>query len=44
MSRGTTKPFHSGRLEDIMPTIYMGNINLLAETGGVPLAFALDNE
>ena len=44
MRRGTNKPFRSDQMRDILPTVYNGNVNILAETGGAPLAFALDDE
>ena len=44
MKRKTTRPFRSNHLMDILPTTYNGNINILAGTGGAPLAFALDDE
>jgi DNA-binding phage protein len=44
MRRGTTRPFRTDQMRDIVPTIYNGNVNILAETGGAPLAFALDDE
>jgi hypothetical protein len=43
MNHMTTKPFHSNRLSEIYPMIYNGNVNILAGTGGAPLAYALDD-
>ena len=44
MNRRTTRPYKSNNLHDILPTIYNGNVNILATTGGAPLAFALDDD
>ena len=44
MNKRHTRPFKSNEMRDIAPTIYNGNVNILAGTGGAPLAFALDDE
>ena len=44
MSKKNTRQFRSNNLEDILPTIYNGNTNMLASSGGAPLAFALEDE
>jgi len=44
MRKKMTRPYKSNQLHDILPTIYNGNVNILASSGGAPLAFALDDE
>jgi len=44
MRKKMTRPYKSNQLHDILPTIYNGNVNMLASSGGAPLAFALDDE
>ena len=44
MFHRTTRPYQSNELRDILPTVYNGNVNMLASSGGAPLAFALDDD
>jgi len=44
MRKKMTRPYQSNQLRDILPTIYNGNVNMLASSRGDPLAFALDDE
>ena len=43
MNQRTRFPYHSNDLKHILPTVYNGNVNILASSGGAPLAYALNN-
>jgi hypothetical protein len=43
MNQRTRYPYRSNETKDLLPTIYNGNTNILASSGGAPLAYALSN-
>ena len=44
INQRTRYPYRTNEMKDLLPTIYNGNTNILASSGGAPLAYALSSD